>query len=62
MIWNCRPWTAGCNFLTDKQYADDLAGEESIMPPFKGSARNARDMVAYLASLGGGTAGARKVG
>jgi PQQ-dependent dehydrogenase (methanol/ethanol family) len=41
-------------FLTDKQYAAIVPEKSSIMPPFKGSAEQRRDMVAYLASLGGG--------
>ena len=42
------------HFLTDKQYAEIVPEKSSIMPPFKGSAAERRDMVAYLASLGGG--------
>ncbi len=42
------------HFLTDKQYVQIVPEKNSIMPPFKGSAEERRDMVAYLASLGGG--------
>ncbi|MBA2589740.1 MAG: PQQ-binding-like beta-propeller repeat protein [Alphaproteobacteria bacterium] len=42
-------------FLTDRQYAQIVPEKNSIMPPFKGSAEQRRDLIAYLASLGGGT-------
>ena len=48
------------HFLTDKQYAQITPEKNSIMPPFKGSAEERRDLIAYLASLGGGTKSAPK--
>ena len=39
------------HFLTDKQYAQIVPEKNSIMPPFKGSAEERRDLIAYLASL-----------
>ena len=50
------------HFLTDKQYAEVLPEKNSIMPPFKGSAEERRDLIAYLASLGGGKGPAPKAG
>jgi PQQ-dependent dehydrogenase (methanol/ethanol family) len=41
-------------FLTDKQYAEIVPEKNSIMPPLKASATERRDLIAYLASLGGG--------
>ncbi len=49
-------------FLTDKQYAQIVPEKNSIMPPFKGSVQERRDLIAYLASLGGGTKSAPKGG
>jgi len=50
------------HFLTDKQYAQIVPEKNSIMPPFKGSAEERRDLIAYLASLGGGKGPAPKAG
>jgi PQQ-dependent dehydrogenase (methanol/ethanol family) len=50
------------HFLTDKQYAQITPEKNSIMPPFKGSAEERRDLIAYLASLGGGTKSAPRAG
>ncbi len=49
-------------FLTDKQYAQIVPEKSSAMPPFKGSAEERRDLIAYLSSLGGGAKSASKAG
>jgi len=50
----------GLHFLTDKQYAQITPEKNSIMPPFKGSAEERRDLIAYLASLSGAKKSAPK--
>ena len=50
------------HFLTDKQYAQITPEKNSIMPPFKGSVEERRNLIAYLASLGGSTKSAPKAG
>lgn len=50
------------HFLTDKQYLTIAAEKNSTMPPLKAAPEERRDLISYLASLGGGTKSAPKAG